>query len=485
MADGKTYQEVLEMLDQYAQDKGLTISDMFGSTEAGKAALAVTGENADKFNNNLSAMNTDSDVVGEAYDKVADTTAEKFNKLVNTLKNSGIEVFDSIKDKIGELFSDENLEKVQRLIDPIKGLVENVLPPVMDILLDLIDPVSELVEQLLPVIETLLNSCADIISELAEPLTDVINEVLPVLADILDALLPPLMDIIKSLLPPLVKVLETLAKPLLELIEKLLPPIVQLLGTISPLIEALSPIITFLAEVLGGVLGEAIEAVMPLIDFLSDTITFLLDTLTNLINFIVGVFAGDWEKAWTAIVDQFKNVFEMIPKIAEDVVNAAIGLINRIIDKINDFTGVLGIEIDKIDNVDFTPDDESSSGDSDMGGGGSGGKRDGSAPGYAFGSDFIPEDDFPAKLHRGEAVLSAGDAEVFRALGGKGSLERMAAEPMGGGASEEMAAALGRLAESGGTTNNITQNNYSPKELSPYDTKRYLEQVAQQLSERK
>ena len=120
-----------------------------------------------------------------------------------------------------------------------------------------------------------------------------------------------------------------------------------------------------------------------------------------------------------------------------------------------------------------------------MGGGGSGGKRDGSAPGYAFGSDFIPEDDFPAKLHRGEAVLSAGDAEVFRALGGKGSLERMAAEPMGGGASEEMAAALGRLAESGGTTNNITQNNYSPTELSPYDTKRYLEQVAQQLSERK
>lgn len=160
------------------------------------------------------------------------------------------------------------------------------------------------------------------------------------------------------------------------------------------------------------------------------------------------------------------------------VVNAAISLINRIIDKINKLTGAIGIEIDNIDNVDFTPDG------SDMGGSGGGGHRDGS-PGYAFGKDYIPEDDFPAKLHRGEAVLSAADAEAFRKLGGKGSLEKLASAPADSGASGQLSEVLGKLAENSGTTNNITQNNYSPKELSPYETKRYLDQVAQQLSERK
>ena len=453
LAEGMTYQQVLEMLGEYAQNVGLTLSDMFGSAEAGKAALAVTGKNADKFNSNLEAMNTDGDVVGEAYDKIANTTAERFNKLLNTLKNDAVEVFNSIRDKIGELFSDENIEKIQRLIDPIKGLVENILPPVMDILLDLIDPVAQLVEQLLPVIETLLESCADIIAELAEPLTDIINEVLPILTEILDAL----------------------AKPLLELIQRLLPPIVELLDTISPLIDALAPIIEWLADVISNDLSVALEVIMPIFDVLSDCVSYLIETLKNLIDFIVGVFTGDWEKAWGAIVDQFKNIFGTILKIAEDVVNGIINCVNKIIDGINSVSGVVGIELEKWDNVDFTPDDP------DTGGKGSD-DQDGSTPGYAFGKDFIPEDDFPARLHRGEAVLSASDAEAFRKLGGKGSLEHIAAEPMGGGASEQLSSVLGKLAESSTTgEKNYTFNQYntSPKALSRADiareTRRQLE----------
>lgn len=185
IAEGKTYADIVRMLDEYAQQTGVTLNDMFGSSEAAKAALGVTGSNADKWDSNLSAMSAEEDVVGDAYEKVTATTQEKFNGILNTLKNAAIEVFDSIKVKIGELFSEENMAKLNKLITPLKELVEKVLPPILDIVLMLVDPLAELAEQLLPIIETAVMTIADVMELLAEPLTDIIENVLPVLADLL------------------------------------------------------------------------------------------------------------------------------------------------------------------------------------------------------------------------------------------------------------------------------------------------------------
>lgn len=131
----------------------------------------------------------------------------------------------------------------------------------------------------------------------------------------------------------------------MELVDSLLPPLITLFEAISPLITALMPIIKTLAEIIGNVLGGAIDAVMPVING-------LLDILTNVIDFITGVFTGDWEKAWDAVVGIFKGIFNLIPGIVEAVINGAISVINGIIDGINALTGVFGIgEIGRIPSV--------------------------------------------------------------------------------------------------------------------------------------
>ena len=105
----------------------------------------------------------------------------------------------------------------------------------------------------------------------------------------------------------------------------------------------------------------------------------------------------------------------------------------------------------------------------------------GAVPEYSFGTDYIPEDDHFAKLHKGEAVLTAEDAEVFRLMGGKGALERLASEPVTG-AGYDMSSLLEAIGEGGDT--NITQINQSPEALDAYDTYCYLQDVAQQISRR-
>ena len=50
MASGKSLGEVLDILQQQAQNSGKTINDMFGSAEAGKAAVSLLSDGVDGFN---------------------------------------------------------------------------------------------------------------------------------------------------------------------------------------------------------------------------------------------------------------------------------------------------------------------------------------------------------------------------------------------------------------------------------------------------
>ena len=135
----------------------------------------------------------------------------------------------------------------------------------------------------------------------------------------------------------------------------------------------------------------------------------IMDVLGGIIDFITGVFEGNWEKAWGGIVDIFKGIINLIPTIIEAVINGAIAIINGIIWGINALTGLIGIpEIPSIPEVHL--------------------------PRFKVGLDYVPEDDFPALLHKGEMVLTAEEAEAYRRMGGLGGMENRIQITAGDGA---------------------------------------------------
>lgn len=97
MASGASVSDVLAMLDDSAKQNNLTLNDMFGSAEAGKAALVLLGDGADTFNNSVNDMRNSTGATDEAFGKVTDTVNERFNIAINTAKNYAIELYDSIK----------------------------------------------------------------------------------------------------------------------------------------------------------------------------------------------------------------------------------------------------------------------------------------------------------------------------------------------------------------------------------------------------
>lgn len=95
---------------------------------------------------------------------------------------------------------------------------------------------------------------------------------------------------------------------------------------------------------LGPTLGTLMNLIVNLLGQVWDLFS---GTLSGLIDFIQGVFSGDWEKAWNGILKIGESIFNNLLEIAKtpintiiDLINGAIDGANRLIEKINKFTGL-------------------------------------------------------------------------------------------------------------------------------------------------
>lgn len=88
--EGTPTADILKQLGDYAQQNGKTLKDMFGSVEAGSAALVLAKGDGTEYNDMLTAMQSSAGATQEAFDKMDATPAEQLKGALNELKNEGI-----------------------------------------------------------------------------------------------------------------------------------------------------------------------------------------------------------------------------------------------------------------------------------------------------------------------------------------------------------------------------------------------------------
>ncbi|MGL5068456.1 MAG: phage tail tape measure protein [Sarcina sp.] len=103
---GKSFQEltkegvplgnVLVTLEKEAKKNGKSLADMFGSAEAGKAALVLAGDEGKAFSNMLKEMQSSAGATDIAFEKVNNTTGNKLKQSLNQVKNTGIAMGDAL-----------------------------------------------------------------------------------------------------------------------------------------------------------------------------------------------------------------------------------------------------------------------------------------------------------------------------------------------------------------------------------------------------
>ena len=106
--EGMNVSEILSMMGEYAKQNGLSLVDMFGSVEAGRAALQLAGENTSDFNDILASMGDTAGLVGEAFEKTvtpADKLSSAFNNLVVTVGTKMKPVWDDLLGSMADMLT--------------------------------------------------------------------------------------------------------------------------------------------------------------------------------------------------------------------------------------------------------------------------------------------------------------------------------------------------------------------------------------------
>lgn len=88
--EGTSTSEILSMLTQYAAENDKTLKDMFGSVEAGSAALVLAKGSGQEYNDMLSAMGNSVGATQKAFEKIDATPAEQLKGALNELRNEGV-----------------------------------------------------------------------------------------------------------------------------------------------------------------------------------------------------------------------------------------------------------------------------------------------------------------------------------------------------------------------------------------------------------
>lgn len=367
-------------------------NDIFGKSFANlKPLLAEGSDGIEAFKQQAKdlgiVMSEDAVKAGDDFSDSIASLQASLGGLLNQILGSVMPIIQPIID--GLIANMPMIQSgISQFVPIVTGFFSAILPPLMNLAQQLFPVILNLIQQLMPF------------------MTQIISIILPILSQLLAMLLPPIIEIVQALLPIFIQLLTPLL-PLLQPLLAILQPFIDLLmAIIRPLLQILNAILPPLITVIKAFLNVWIPAAQAMIGIFVGAVTNWIGSIVNyfknqfnvvkniffnIIDFIRNVFTGNWRGAWENVVNIFSNIFSGIANQFKLPLNIVIGGINSFLSAIN-----------RIDIPDWVP---------SVGGRGFNIPL---IPRLRVGMEYVPYDEMPAVLHKGETVLDKDEAEEYR-----------------------------------------------------------------------
>lgn len=195
----------------------------------------------------------------------------------------------------------------------------------------------------------------------------------------------------------------------MEILNWVVQNIPMIRTTVKSVMDALMPIVKPILNAIMQLLPPIMNAVQSLINWLIPFISPVINAITSLVNGFLSLLSGDIEGAFDGIIGFLNGIVGAFFNIGSSIFNALwdglVSVWNSISTWVSEKVGWLA------DKLAFWR-----SGNNEMGG-----------TAHAGGLPYVPYDNYPAILHRGESVMTAADSQGLLA-----AVEKIAENSTGG-----------------------------------------------------
>ena len=318
MEMGWSLSDVLNALDKQAASQGTTISNMFGSAEAGKAA-AVLLDNSEKLDAAITAMGDSAGATEAAYAKL-NTTSFEVDKTINELKIALIEIGNVLKSELAPIF-----EKVVKKIKDLTSAFSNMSAAEKEQVVKIAGIVAA--------IGPLLAVGGRLITGIGTVMT-----MAPQIGTALSALTGPV-GIVIAAVAALAAAFAALWTSDEGFREGVTGIFTDIQGAIQPLIDALGALWGAFQELLGSlwnIFGTEVMSLFNLVfvETIFPIIQNLIEIFTGVVNLIVDIIHGDWSAAWEDLKSIVLNLLEIL-------VDNVLGFFNKLLQTVGSITSKL------------------------------------------------------------------------------------------------------------------------------------------------
>ena len=216
--------------------------------------------------------------------------------------------------------------------DKIKEALENTLAPLDGILGSIHDLVRNTFSKILQVYEEYLKPAFDrMISGFSTVFAGVLDAYNIYLAPVLGWIAERFSALVDEYIQPLINAFLEFAGKAVE--------------AVSMLWEFISPFVAWIAEVFAAQIAEKIQWLWTKVELfvsaIAAAIQGIIEVCSGIIDFIVGVFTGDWEKAWDGVKQIFNGILDAIKGVFGAAVNFIANLFTSLVGKVRNTLNLL------------------------------------------------------------------------------------------------------------------------------------------------